>query len=119
MRIQHIEENLNNAAFGDRFKGKTLGGAFILLLEYKTATGGLWSASRTASSWSRASTASAPSMSGEAREAEDSVRRPLRAFRRRQQGDERGQHPPSPHRPRSMNSIPMLVTNLFTSPSVG
>jgi hypothetical protein len=37
MRIQHIEENLNNAAFGDRFKGKNPGGAYILLLEYKNS----------------------------------------------------------------------------------
>jgi hypothetical protein len=35
MRIQHIEENLGKAAFGERFKGKNPGGAYILLLRYK------------------------------------------------------------------------------------
>lgn len=37
MRIQHIEENLSKAAFGDRFKGKNPGGGYILLLEYKNS----------------------------------------------------------------------------------
>ena len=37
MRIQHIEENLNKAAFGDRFKGRNPGGGYILLLEYRNS----------------------------------------------------------------------------------
>ena len=37
MRIQHIEDNLSNAVFGDRFKGKNPGGAYILLLGYKNS----------------------------------------------------------------------------------
>ena len=36
-RIQHIEDNLTRAAFGDRFKGKNPGGDYILLLRYKNS----------------------------------------------------------------------------------
>jgi len=34
IRIQHIEDNLNKAAFGDRFKGRNPGGTYMLLFEY-------------------------------------------------------------------------------------
>ena len=37
MRIQHIEENLSNAVFGGRFKGTNPGGAYVLLLEYRSS----------------------------------------------------------------------------------
>ncbi len=37
MRIQHIEDNLNKAAFGDRFKGNNPGGEYVLLLQYKNS----------------------------------------------------------------------------------
>ena len=35
LRIQHIEDNLQKAAFGDRFKGKNPGGSYVLLLQYR------------------------------------------------------------------------------------
>lgn len=34
-RIQHIEDNLTRAAFGERFKGNNPGGGYILLLRYR------------------------------------------------------------------------------------
>jgi hypothetical protein len=37
MRIQHLQDNLGNAAFGDRFKGSNPGGAYVLLLEYRNS----------------------------------------------------------------------------------
>ena len=36
-RIRHTEDNLGNAAFGDRFKGENPGGAYILLLQYRNS----------------------------------------------------------------------------------
>ena len=36
-RIQHIEDNLTRATFGDRFKGKNPGGDYILLLRYRNS----------------------------------------------------------------------------------
>ena len=36
-RIQHVEENLGRAAFGDRFRGTNPGGAYVLLLEYRNS----------------------------------------------------------------------------------
>ena len=35
IRLRHIHENLDRAAFGDRFKGSNPGGSYILLLQYK------------------------------------------------------------------------------------
>jgi hypothetical protein len=35
IRIQHIEDNLKKAAFGDRFKGNNPGGTYVLLLQYR------------------------------------------------------------------------------------
>jgi len=37
MRIRHIEDNLNKASFGDRFKGNNPGGEYIFLLQYKNS----------------------------------------------------------------------------------
>ena len=34
IRIQHIENNLKEAAFGDRFKGNNPGGTYIMLFQY-------------------------------------------------------------------------------------
>jgi hypothetical protein len=34
IRIQHIEDNLTDASFGDRFEGKNPGGTYVLLLQY-------------------------------------------------------------------------------------
>ena len=34
-RIQHIEDHLSRAAFGDRFKGRNPGGEYILMLQYR------------------------------------------------------------------------------------
>jgi len=36
-RIQHVEESLARAAFGDRFKGENPGGSYVLLFEYKSS----------------------------------------------------------------------------------
>ena len=36
-RIQHVEENLARAAFGDRFQGANPGGSYVLLLEYRNS----------------------------------------------------------------------------------
>ena len=36
-RIQHVEENLARAAFGDRFKGENPGGSYVLLFEYRNS----------------------------------------------------------------------------------
>ena len=35
IRIQHIEDNLKEATFGDRFKGANPGGTYVLLLQYR------------------------------------------------------------------------------------
>jgi hypothetical protein len=35
IRIQHIEDNLGKASFGDRFKGTNPGGTYMLLLRYR------------------------------------------------------------------------------------
>ena len=35
IRIQHMEDNLKEAAFGHRFKGKNPGGTYVLLLQYR------------------------------------------------------------------------------------
>ncbi|OGV52335.1 MAG: hypothetical protein A2017_13555 [Lentisphaerae bacterium GWF2_44_16] len=35
IRIRHIEDNLNKASFGDRFKGANPGGSYIFLLQYR------------------------------------------------------------------------------------
>jgi len=35
IRIQHIEDNLKKATFGDRFKGNNPGGTYVLLLQYR------------------------------------------------------------------------------------
>jgi len=34
IRIQHIQNNLENATFGDRFKGNNPGGTYVLLFQY-------------------------------------------------------------------------------------
>lgn len=35
IRLKHIEANLKNANFGDKFKGSNLGGIYIFLLQYR------------------------------------------------------------------------------------
>jgi len=37
IRLQHIEGNLLNAAFGDKFKGNNPGGTYVFLLQYKNS----------------------------------------------------------------------------------